>query len=313
MGSGNASQQAIDRIRELEALKRELQNRLRRLHRSARSQVEAQIEELDQRINNLRTTAQNAITASGLVNRENLNTAAEGAGTLIDAYLRVYGQRWSGDLVDIQVDKMVPVYGPLRADLGVSCGLGANVSVARSGVGLTLSGAATGDARVALGVGTGVELPFVGGYAIAGGVQGGASVEGSIQFTLEAERSGLKASITPFTFALDMVAELYIRLEVSGMSESDLEDFFSKLKALSSNIDVSGARITYELGRLNLFEITTKSYSLTFTIERGRYVYGSSSGNYSAQLNPALVNAIREVIQSIKQAARDFLSSFNPF
>lgn len=316
--AGTAAEQAIKEVQRMEALKKKLVAQKPTTNTGPKSErrllaLEAEIKQIDDRIAQLRTTSQRCVAPSNLVNRNNLRKAGETAvavgENLIERYLRAYGTIWKGDILPIEnCEKFIPlISGIAGVDVGVVGGIGAEVAAERHNHGLKCKGSVKGELEPFFGIGVGVSIPVLGELKLTGGIQGGAKAEGTVEIILEIAGGGLKAGITPFTFNIDMVAKVYIH--VPGIPEKVLKN----LKMISSKIDVANERVTYELGSLNILTIITPSYSLTFTLTQGKYVYNSSSGKYSITLNPKVKRAVTDMIDSIKQAASKALSALNPF
>lgn len=316
--SGTAAEQAIQEIQRMEALKKQMVDQMPTANTGPESEqlivmLQSAISEIDNRIAQLKATSQNCVAPSNLVNQANLQNAGETlvtvGGDLIERYLRAHGTIWKGDILPIEnCEKFFPlISGIAGVDIGIVGGIGAEVAAERHNHGLKCKGGIKGELEPFFGIGVGVSVPLLGELKLTGGIQGGAKAEGTIEIMLEVAGGGLRASIVPFTFNIDMVAKVYIHVPLIP------ENVLKNLKMISAKIDAADERVTYELGSLNILTITSPSYSLTFTLTQGKYVYNSSSGNWSITLNPKVKRAVTDIIDGIKQAASNVLSAINPF
>ena len=310
-----ATKKAQAEIARLQALKKELtrkltgtvsNDKLNELNSQIR-EIDASIEQLSQDTSQVATPSSQLTKSSGTGGGVTAESVEDGANTLIDAALRVFGTMRDHDFIKFEGrEKIIPlVAGVAGIDVGLQGGVKIEATAQRYNRGIEVQGALKGSIEPNIGLGVGIDLYILGSYKLAGGIQGGAAASASVSFMLDVHNRALRASVRPFSMKIEMVAKLY--LVIPFISET----FIGYAKALNSNIDADGSRLTYQFGSVDIFTITTPTYSMTFTPSTGHFTY-TSSADFSITVNQRIKDAINALIDAIKNAARQVGNALNP-
>jgi len=227
-------------------------------------------------------------------------------GSLIDEYLEKYGN-WKGDLLDTgkQDANIGPFWGCVYIVLSFQAELAAELTSKRQGLEATAKGGLNATVYAGVGIEIGFDIPVVGDVSIEGGIQGGPELDGKASISLGVKSAVLKASMVPATLNIDMSARLYLETPIPNRILSHVPDYVSK-------ITVSGQNLYYPLGRINVLIVTTPSYAFTFDVIKGEYNYTGAVGKYNIDINPKVLQFIKEVKEGIEYAAQKVMDKLNP-
>jgi hypothetical protein len=269
------------------------------------SEIDASIEQLSANACQAATPASLAKSSSKGGTTKTKSNAENTANTLIDAALRVFGTVAEHDFFTFDgTEKIIPLIGGVAGiDVGLQGGVKVEATVSRHQRGLQLQGALKGDIEPNIGLGVGIDIPYIGSYKLAGGIQGGANAEATTGFILEVQNSALVATVNRLNIGIKMVAKMYLVIPFST------DSFAQYLKAIDK-LDASGNRVTYELGSLEILTVVIASSRLSFDVSRRRFDYQFTA--FSVTVNQSVKDAVNDIIDGIKSAARSVGDALNP-
>ncbi len=228
------------------------------------------------------------------------------ASEVLDAFLRVHGS-WAGPLFTLkrQDVSIGPWWGCVYVDLSASAKLVGEISSKRLGIGAEGFGKVSGNAFMGVGISIKFGLPIVGDIGIAGGVEGRLTVSASLTVGLEVKNSIIHGSIAPFTIDAAFAARIYLETPIPN-------SILKYVPAILAEATVIKQNVYYPLGKINILQVRTPKYSMTFNMKKGAFVYQGAAGDYDVSLDPRVKTVIKNLKESFEKAADKALDYLDP-
>ena len=254
------------------------------------AQIAVALKELNEKLKSSQSTLQKLVTVGDMVNKVTGGKVAQLAedkiGKPIDKFLEKYGNK-SFDILKIE-DKEISIPTPIpiiTIKIGFGASLNASLVSKREGAIINSDATLTGrvDLKVGIFVGFSFKLLFVKvKFGIEGGVQGSAQLTAKAGLTLEANKEELVGTLKPITADLTLEAKLYFIAPKFPLVKKALAWVSKKIKGSY----VEDLTLYYPLGKIQLFTLTTPSYSLNFSVAQGKFSLKKSEGKVQFKLHP---------------------------
>lgn len=265
-------------------------------------------DQFEKQIKQTETFLDTATSIIDLVDAVGKGDAKAVAGASIDLFLARYAT-WEGPVAGTKIQKIKigPFFGFLSGAISYYASLRGVLKARRKGLGIEASGSLKGSAQVGIGLSLGFYVPIVGDVSIEGGIQGGPTLEGAASLVLATKGSDLEAVMNSATLDIGMVANLYLDLPEA------IPDFvIAYIPTLIRSLKARENRLLYKLGTVDILQVTTPMYIMSFNVEKGSFSNLRAIGGYNIQLQPWVQRKIKEIKEAIYQAANEFVDSLNP-
>lgn len=209
----------------------------------------------------------------------------------------------------------IPQAPIFTVDLGFSSKLEVKLSLDTDNIAsgsVTASAEVDGDITLSVGVGCSFTVCGIGVSLAGGGIEGAVELKGTASLTFTASTTAVSASMAAANLKLDMAAYIYFdfpNIDLPGPYDINGSSVAEKIAELHGSLSSRGARIRYELGRVNIFEATTPSYRGSFNVRSGSFSgIAKAGGSWSFRLSPPVKNAFATIKRKLEEA----INAFNP-
>jgi peptidoglycan hydrolase-like protein with peptidoglycan-binding domain len=223
-----------------------------------------------------------------------IEVVAEGAKTIIDYFLQKYADK-ELDLAKFEIGATYPVCPGIAGKVSFYAGIKFKLEFKR-GDGLKVTSTASVTAGASLSFGVEIGVPKV--LSVEFGIQGWAKLAVETSISMEAKNGAITATLNAPSGALSVGADLYADITALGFG-ADVAWWLGK----AIGCETDGSKLLYNLGKINLLEVTAPSYSLS--VNKALSWSVSSQGSYGYAMHKDFKAAMDRVVQGVKNTYKD--------